>query len=129
MVLEKIRRDSVPQKRNGESSKTQISTGGQQFMREGARVRARIANLDAEIHGYQEDIKSLQNRLELCFQERSKLEAELNQAQRQNSSSANGTARKQGTNYATEMFEWSDALKKRMKEVFNINDFRLSQRG
>ncbi|KAF8970329.1 P-loop containing nucleoside triphosphate hydrolase protein [Flammula alnicola] len=35
----------------------------------------------------------------------------------------------QRTNYSTEEFDWSDALKRRMKAVFGIDDFRLCQRG
>lgn len=128
-VLEQLRPRNVAPTRNGESSRIRNAAPEQPFMRKDAHIRAQIAECDAEMNVLREDIIALQNQLDVHAQQKAKLVAQLEQSQGQGSLAAGGKARQQGTNYAEGTFDWDDALKKRMKAIFGIDEFRLAQRG
>jgi ATP-dependent DNA helicase Q1 len=125
--LEQIRYQEQSQGRNGASSKAPYSE--QTYTPKDGHIRSRIADLEAEITGINEDLVALKNRRDVCFQEKAKLEKELGRSSIQNLANGKDKAHPQGTNYATEDFPWSGALESRMKAVFGIKQFRLSQRG
>ncbi|KAF8880470.1 P-loop containing nucleoside triphosphate hydrolase protein [Gymnopilus junonius] len=102
------------------STKVDIRRNDEEFDRKNAHIRSRIAELDAEMVAYRVEISDLENQIQLRQHEKYALEKQLSQSTRKAPS---------GINYSTTDFEWSDALKARMKSVFGINDFRLCQRG
>ncbi|KAF9556796.1 ATP-dependent DNA helicase [Agrocybe pediades] len=124
-----IRRISGPGNNETSSSKTSNNGGGAQFDRQNAQTRRRIAELDAEMQGYERDIKAIRNRMAVCGEEKSKLEEQLEQSRRVALGKNGNTQGQTGIDYPNGNFAWSDALKTRMKAVFNIDDFRLCQRG
>ena len=112
------------------SSSTKIDSrvNGDDFDRTNAHIRSQIAQLDAEIIAYRADISELENQILLREDQKRVLESQL--AQANNRVDVNGKGKgPSGINYQTADFEWSDALRARMKAVFGINDFRLCQRG
>jgi len=99
---------------------------GEQYGRENAQIRARIAELDAEVRGCELDIAMIRDRMAVFLEEKKKLEQQLEQSRPSNKGKAKAQG---GINYSNEQFDWSDGLKARMKAVFNIDEFRLCQRG
>lgn len=124
--MEQIRHQEQSQSRTGTSSKAPYAE--QSYTPKDGHIRSRIADLEAEIIGINEDLVALKNRRDVCFQEKAKLEKELGRSSI-NLSNGKDKTHPQGTNYATEDFPWSGALESRMKAVFGINQFRLAQRG
>ncbi|KDR76542.1 hypothetical protein GALMADRAFT_120706 [Galerina marginata CBS 339.88] len=114
---------------SGSSSRLlNITNGAAESDRKNAKLRSRIAELDAEVLGHREDISEIENRISLCLHEREDLERQLAQSRPHLDPKGKGKAQV-GINYSTEEFDWSGALKARMKAVFGINDFRLCQKG
>jgi len=103
--------------------------------RPSAQLRARIDELDAEVLGCRADIEEIQNRINECLGERTRLEKQLLESgpgggSHLNPAKGKGKAQQQsGINYATEIFDWTDGLKARMRTVFGIKEFRLCQEG
>jgi ATP-dependent DNA helicase Q1 len=91
-------------------------------------VISRIAKLEAEIEGCRVDMIEIQTRMETRLQEKEILERQLAQSNPRVDAKGKGKA-KQGINYTTEPFDWSEGLKARMKAVFGIQSFRLCQEG
>ncbi len=128
LVFERLRSQNVAPTRNGESSRSRNAAPEQPFVRN-ARIRADIADCDAYMNGLREDIMALQHQLDIYAQKKAKLLEQLDQSGGQGTSVTGGKTRQQGTDYANGTFDWDDALKKRMKAVFGISEFRLAQRG
>ncbi|KAF9486141.1 ATP-dependent DNA helicase [Pholiota conissans] len=126
-ILEMFRSEEELQNGNGSSSKTWLPEPS--YAPKDVKIRSRIADLEAEIRGIDEDLATLKNRRDVCLQEQAKLEKELERSRAQAHPNGKAKARPQGTNYATEDFPWSGALESRMKAVFGIKQFRLAQRG
>ena len=91
------------------------------------QLKERLAQFDAEIKGYEDEIKSIRALVTLRKEERQEILKEL-----ESITPFAGTGRNTavgGIDYGREEFEWSGGLKAKMKSVFGINDFRLCQRG
>jgi ATP-dependent DNA helicase Q1 len=70
----------------------------------------------------------IQKRMETRLQEKEMLERQLAQSVPRVDAKGKRKA-KEGINYMTEPFDWSEGLKARMKAVFGIQSFRLCQEG
>ena len=100
-------------------------------------LNARLSSLDIELQGIDEDIKKLKELRSKLVGERQELLKQFDGnkgGQRDVGSkghtSTNGFSSGPGkTNYMEERFEWSGELKRRLKEVFSIESFRLCQEG
>lgn len=99
------------------------------------KLNSRLAALDAEIHDVEQNIDKLNVLRRDLTAQRKDLETELRNSATNdiNSSHSKGKGKdKQNVqvtiNYS-EQFEWSGALKARMKEIFGIPSFRLCQEG
>jgi len=91
------------------------------------QLKERLAQFDAEIKGYEDEIKSIRALVALRKEERQGILKELESITPFAATSRNKAAA--GIEYGREEFEWSRGLKAKMKSVFGINDFRLCQRG
>ena len=129
LVFERLRSQNMVPTRNGESSRSRNVAPEQPFARNDARIRAEIAECDAYVNGLRDDIMALQNQVDIYVQKKAKLLEQLEQSRGQGTSATGGKTRQQGTDYTKGTFDWDDALKKRMKAVFGISEFRLAQRG
>jgi ATP-dependent DNA helicase Q1 len=94
----------------------------------GKQIISRIAQLETEVEGYRVDMIEIQKRMESRLQEKEMLERQLAQPVHRVDAKGKGKA-KEGINYMTEPFDWSEGLKARMKAVFGIQSFRLCQEG
>ena len=102
-------------------------------------LNARLSSLDIELRGVDEDLKKLKELRAKLFKERDGVLKELEggkggqgcaSGSGRGQTKLNGLAAGTGkTNYMTERFEWAGELKRRMKEVFSIDAFRLCQEG
>ena len=88
-------------------------------------IISRITKLEAEVEECRFDMIEIQKRMETRLQEKEMLERQLAQSV---DPKGKGKA-KEGINYMTEPFDWSEGLKARMKAVFGIESFRLCQEG
>ena len=70
----------------------------------------------------------IQKRMETHLREKEMLERQLARSVPRVDVKGKGKA-KEGINYMTEPFDWSEGLKARMKAVFGIQSFRLCQEG
>ena len=70
----------------------------------------------------------IQTRMQMRLQEKEMLERQLTESNPRVDTKGKGKT-KEGINYMTEPFDWSDGLKARMKAVFGIQSFRLCQQG
>ena len=91
-------------------------------------IISRIAKLEKEVEGWRVDMIEIQKRMEARLQEKEMLERQLAQLNPRVDAKGKGKA-KEGINYMTEPFDWSEGLKARMKAVFGIQSFRLCQEG
>ena len=66
--------------------------------------------------------------METHLEEKEMLERQLAESTPRVDIKGKGKA-KEGINYMTEPFDWSEGLKARMKAVFRIQSFRLCQEG
>ena len=100
------------------------------FQHKDAQIQSRMEELDSEIRGCREDIARIQEHIDRCLQEKKQLETRLGQSSTRLTSKGKGRAI-DGTliNYSEADFEWLPALRRQMKAVFGIRDFRLCQRG
>ena len=80
------------------------------------------------MEGYRVDMIEIQKRMESRLREKEMLERQLAQSDLHVDAKGKGKA-KEGINYMTEPFDWSEGLKARMKAVFGIQSFRLCQEG
>jgi ATP-dependent DNA helicase Q1 len=108
-------------------------------------LNARLNSLDIELRGVDEDIKKLKELRTRIVKEREGLVREMGHGdgagvQKSFGANGNGYGGRNGnvsgsggnsgkTNYMTERFEWAGELKRRMREVFGIEAFRLCQEG
>ncbi|KXN84458.1 Mediator of RNA polymerase II transcription subunit 34 [Leucoagaricus sp. SymC.cos] len=98
-------------------------------------LKRRIAEMDADIVGIRESIKSLTAQLNSKENQKEGMVRMLHELERAARSGAlqSGTgavgSKTKGINYMDGDFDWMSGLKARMKGVFGINDFRLCQRG
>jgi ATP-dependent DNA helicase Q1 len=92
-----------------------------------------IANLEAEISGYDEEIKQMKALRAIRVNEREKLVEQRQHHHHHHYSRAQkekGKERAQdGIDYTFDGFDWSHELEAQMRKVFGINSFRLCQRG
>lgn len=99
------------------------------------KLNSRLAALDAEIHDVEQNIDKLNVLRRDLIAQRKDLETELRNSATNdiNSSHSKGKGKDKQNVQATinysEQFEWSGALKARMKEIFGIPSFRLCQEG
>jgi ATP-dependent DNA helicase Q1 len=121
-------------------SKAVSSTPTRSVESESHRLNDRIAEIDRDISKCDQKIEELQTQRALWASERDQLLGKLRQLPlsipSQSLSSASSVNRKgkgketeNSIDYHLEAFEWSRELKTTMKRVFNIDDFRLCQRG
>lgn len=100
----------------------------EEYERPNAAIRSRIAEIDADMQSFREEIAALETQISICIHEKKKLEMQLNQSSSHRD--VKGKSKEQpGINYSTEQFDWSGGLKARMKAVFGIKEFRLCQEG
>ncbi|CCL98046.1 uncharacterized protein FIBRA_00040 [Fibroporia radiculosa] len=99
------------------------------------KLNEHLASLDAEIQSVEEDLKKLATLREALLDERKEVIAKLQSAQKRATISplddmGLDITRSAGSriDYHTE-YEWSDALRGKMKAVFGIDNFRLCQHG
>jgi ATP-dependent DNA helicase Q1 len=104
------------------------SGNGADFDRKKQLIISRITKLETEVEGCRVDIIEIQKRMESRLREKEMLERQLAQSDLRVDSKGKGKA-KEGINYMTEPFDWSEGLKARMKAVFGIQSFRLCQEG
>jgi hypothetical protein len=120
---------------NGTS--TADDTNGQTGMAQWAKkqeLKRRIAEMDADILGIKEGIKSLNAQLSSRKSQKEGMVRMLLELERDSRSGAIQSAPtfgsgSKGINYMDGVFDWMGGLKSRMKTVFGINDFRHCQRG
>ena len=94
------------------------------------RLNGRIAEINRDIIGCDRKIEELQTQRALWSSERDDLLRELQQLPSQSVAAATVKGKVQSSiNYHSESFEWSKELEETMKKVFNIDNFRLCQRG
>jgi ATP-dependent DNA helicase Q1 len=98
------------------------------FDRKKRNIISRITELETEVEGCRVDMIEIQKRLESRLREKEMLERQLAQSDLRVGAKGKGKA-KEGINYTTEPFDWSEGLKARMKAVFGIQSFRLCQEG
>lgn len=97
-------------------------------------IKRRIAEMDADILGIKENIKTLNTQLRSKEDQRERMLRTLHDLERASHSGAVQSGTKagqaqQGINYMDGHFDWMGGLKARMRSVFGIDDFRLCQRG
>lgn len=93
-------------------------------------LNEQISQIDAEICGFDQDIKELNALRALRVAERDALSEELRLIQNRGHEGKGKRKMPQGgIDYFLEDFDWSEELKVRMKKVFGINSFRLCQQG
>jgi ATP-dependent DNA helicase Q1 len=74
-------------------------------------------------------LKALQTQKEKLLHDGEQLKRKLRDLTSK-STSGKGKGKAQGTiNYTDEPFDWDNALRGRMKEIFKIDDFRHCQKG
>ena len=99
-------RNERPQRR-GSGNSTDLD-------RKKQRIVSRIAELEAEVEECRVDMIETQKRMETRLQEKEMLERQLEQSETRVDTKGKGKA-KEGINYMTEPFDWSEGLKARMK--------------
>ncbi|KAJ3554988.1 hypothetical protein NP233_g12309 [Leucocoprinus birnbaumii] len=97
-------------------------------------LKRRIAEIDSDILGIKDSIKSLNTQLSSKEGQKEgmvRMLRELERASVSGASHSNAEAfsGSRGINYMEGDFDWMSGLEARMKTVFGINDFRLCQRG
>ncbi|KAG8698532.1 hypothetical protein FRC11_014363, partial [Ceratobasidium sp. 423] len=96
-------------------------------------LQTHLSSLDAELVSIDAEIQALQEARQNILQEKEALQRELATTRaptRAVKNSATSTKTSRATNYADPAgFEWTDEVKKRMRSVFGIKDFRLCQEG
>ena len=95
-------------------------------------LNGRIAEIDRNINGCDKKIKELQTQRALWSSERDELWRELQQLPSQSvAATVKGKGVQTSIDYHSESFPWpwSKELEETMKNVFNIEKFRLCQRG
>jgi ATP-dependent DNA helicase Q1 len=127
-VHEKVLAGSSSSHNRGRNEEPQCPGNSADFDRKKQLITSRITELEAEVEGYKIDIIETQKRMETRLQEKEMLERQLAQSERRVVAKGKGKA-KEGINYMTEPFDWSEGLKARMKAVFGIQSFRLCQEG
>ena len=117
---------------HGRNNGTQLTNGdggsSTDFDRKKQQISSRIAELDAEVESYKINIIDIQNRMEMCLEEKKMLERQLALSCPRVDKKGKGKVG-QGINYMMDHFDWSEGLKARMKAVFGIHSFRLCQEG
>lgn len=96
-----------------------------------AELRAQVDAIEAEIHGYEVDIHTLQATIISKADDRRRALRELEQLTLQ-SRGGKGKGKDKGSvgiDYASDDFDWTPGLKACMKRVFGIDGFRLCQQG
>lgn len=127
-VIEYTRRVDEDSARSGASSNALSVDKTDQLGRKNANIRSRMAELDAEVDGFRQQIALIENQISICLHEKETLAKQLEQSRNLRDPKGKGKATT-GINYSTEEFEWSGFLKTRMKAVFGIDNFRLCQKG
>jgi ATP-dependent DNA helicase Q1 len=95
-------------------------------------LKRRIADIDADILGLKESIKSLNAQLSSKEGQKEGLVKTLHDFEHASYAGARvstGGSSSKGINYMDGDFDWMRGLMARMKSVFGISDFRLCQRG
>ncbi|CAE6430368.1 unnamed protein product [Rhizoctonia solani] len=96
-------------------------------------LQTHLSSLDAELASIDSEIQALQEARRNILQEKEALQRELASTRaptRVVKNSTTSTKASGATNYADPAgFEWTDQVKKRMRSVFGIKDFRLCQEG
>jgi ATP-dependent DNA helicase Q1 len=93
-------------------------------------LNEQISQIDAEICGFDQDIKELNALRALRVAEKDALLEKLRLIQNRGHEGKGKRKMPQGgIDYFLEDFDWSEELKVRMKKVFGINSFRLCQQG
>ncbi|KAJ1299658.1 hypothetical protein OPQ81_009110 [Rhizoctonia solani] len=102
------------------------------YIRE-SELQAHLSSLDAELASIDAEIQALQEARRNILQEKGALQRELatTRAPARTLKNAAIASKASGAiNYAdTSGFEWTDEVKKRMRGVFGIKEFRLCQEG
>jgi ATP-dependent DNA helicase Q1 len=112
----------------GRNKQPQPLRGGTGTDLEKQRIISRIAELEAEVEGCRVNITEIQTQMEIYLEEKETLERQLAESISRVDTKGKRKA-KEGINYMTEPFDWSDGLKAQMKAVFGIQSFRLCQEG
>lgn len=89
-------------------------------------LRAQIAEFDAEIETYEAEVRATQALIIMRKGDRQRAINELEAMHHTNKGKGKADT---GINYGKEEFEWTRGLKAKMKEVFEIDNFRLCQQG
>ncbi|CAE7231975.1 unnamed protein product [Rhizoctonia solani] len=94
-------------------------------------IQTQLSSLDVELVSIDAEIEALQEARRNILRDREKLQKELANTRAPTRNVKNTMAKAAGaTNYADRGgFEWTDEVKKRMRSVFGIKEFRLCQEG
>lgn len=96
-------------------------------------LNARLSSIEAEIKGVDNNIEQLRTLRESLLMERKEILDELQRSQVARvstiESKVKGKAKQQGAIDYTAEFDWTSALKDKMKKIFGIANFRLCQEG
>ena len=82
-----------------------------------------LAQLDAQIANYEDEVKQLQALVKTRIEERNRVLKELEAMH------PSHAERSSGIDYTRKDFEWTKGLKAKMMDVFGIANFRLCQEG
>ena len=93
------------------------------------QIDAKIAEKEARIHEYEQDINKLRGLVQLLKHDVQELRRELKQQLSGADKKGKGKAKDVGIDYGHDAFEWAKGLKDQMKRVFGIDNFRLCQEG
>lgn len=92
-------------------------------------LNAQIAEIEAEIQGYEEDVARLRNVISVRRKDLENIHTRLRNMSGVPNGKGKGKAQQTGIDYTNDVFDWTDGLKARMKTVFGIDNFRLCQQG
>ncbi|GLB39373.1 putative ATP-dependent DNA helicase [Lyophyllum shimeji] len=110
------------------SSESRARPAGPSTFSTQQKLKEQVAQLDAEITKYEEEIRLTRVLINYRKEKRDELLKELEAIRPSYVGKGKGKA-KEGIDYTHEQFEWTHGLKAKMKAVFGINNFRLCQEG
>ncbi|CAE6431582.1 unnamed protein product [Rhizoctonia solani] len=132
LSLQQYQNGGRANQRNGNASHEAGPSNQPSYLRKN-EIQTHISSLDAELASIDAEIQALQEARRNILQEKEALQKELATTRaptRAVKTSTTSTKATGATNYADPAgFEWTDEVKKRMRSVFGIKDFRLCQEG
>ena len=128
-LLETFTDTSTSKPAGPSTSKPPISYTKETTRHKTLQIDAKIAEKEAQIHEYEQDINKLRGLVQLLKHDVQELRRELKQQLSGADKKGKGKAKDVGIDYGHDAFEWAKGLKDQMKRVFGIDNFRLCQEG